>query len=412
MGGKGSGRQGPVIPQKRKDEIHEAFNPIGEEITVAEWLKVAKDIPEIRSILVTKYVGGSWSRMEDLDTIGPGFNPEGVEAFVASTFKDGRFRLEARGDMGIIVSRSPIMYVGSWEHAESVARQPTNFLPVSNISPAAGVAKKIEERVEAQTMMTLVEKLDDVEARRVNEKAFGPLTVATQMMDMFQKVLDRPKDDSGVNLSAILQMMMGMQQANTTLMVEMMRLQMQTGEKKESALGTITEIVKVLDAVRGGLGDLLAGGDRGGSDWQEGLKIAMPLLQEAVRKWPSPNGPAVVPQSSRILPPTQPSPVPSEVSDDEMESAMADPRIKKLIEIIINALKSQDYRTANAILMNLKDGSGAPLIVIDPDAQPIAYAAMLGLYDPRFEAMEREIAAFFDWMKEQNAPEPEDEPAK
>lgn len=405
MGGKGSGRS-PVVSTARKDAIHELFNPSDGELSVPEWLSVAKTIPEVKSLLIIKYVGGSWSRIEDLDTIGPGFKEEGVESYIASSFKDGRYRIQARGDMGVKIGDSPVMFIGSWEETEAKARD--RAPAAAPLSGAAGVGRKIEERVDAMTSVAILDKMENIEERQRTEKAFAPMQMAMSMMDMFQKFLDKPKGDGeGIGVTALMQMMMQMQQSSTQMMIAMIQANAERAKDGGTTFGALSEIVKILDTVRESFGLDFNRGEGEGGGWKEGVKMALPLLQEAIHRWPGgPNGQRAMPGDT-VETTTEEGAVPR---PPQQQQGIPEP-LKRLIEIIINALKSRDYRTADAIIRNLKDGGGKPLIDIDPEAQPIAYASLLAMYDVRFMDMEQEIAGYFDWLiaEEEGEPEPAEE---
>lgn len=79
------------------------------------------------------------------------------------------------------------------------------------------------------------------------------------------------------------------------------------------------------------------------------------------------------------------------------------PQIQKLIDVTVNALKSRHFPTVHAALVNFKGADGAPVIVINPDAQPVVYATLLALYDPRFADMEEDLGAYLEWIKAQIA---------
>lgn len=385
----------PIIAEARKTAIQEMFKPEGEpELSLVQWLAVTRLVPEIKRILVVKYVGGGWSQMEDLDTIGPGFHPDGVEDFITRRWKVGRFRLQARGEAGITISASPIVYVGDWETAEAGGRPEGPGAPArENIT--ARVSDKITERLDTMAGVAVLEKLDGMEARAAATKEFGPLQMMMDMMKTFTEVINRPRGDE-LSAKDLIGMMMTQQQASMALMVEMMKIQAAPATATTGAgLGAIGDVLAVLDKLRSSFGIEIGRGEgESGNTVVEAVKAAVPFLTEAIQRWPVQGQ-----QSPRAITSGR-APTPSPT--DTEEEAVMPVNMKKMIDVVVNALKSQHFPTVHAALVNLKDPqTGGPLIVINPDAQPVVYATLLGMYDARFEELETEIGAYLVWIGEQ-----------
>jgi hypothetical protein len=388
-----------VTSATRKQEIADYFRPAMQADSVSEWLKLAMDksaLPECSRVTVLKYVGGGWSHMTTLDDIGPGFAPEGAEAFLLSTWKAGRFRFRAHGPEGTILAYSPIALIGNWQDAETQA----GVAPVAPVKPLNGVsvlAEKVADRIDAATMMATVDKLDAIEQNRDAAKTFGPMSIMVSMMETFQRMTERmterPKEDS-TQASMMFQFMMQMQQHSNAMMLELIKAR-ESGQG--STLGAIGEVVKIMDAVRTSFGVTPGEGDTLDKIGKV-IEVASPMLREAIGRWPqSPNGPAALPAST-------PEPA-------HGEEPMKPGALTEILDVVVNALKSQDFETAHAMVMNLVNpATGQPLVRINPKAQPVAYATLFGMYDPRFKTMVAEIKGYLDWLRAQiEAEEADDE---
>lgn len=391
------------LPESRKEEITRLFKPPEGELTADEFLRRCHGVPEITRIMVEKYVAGAWSVMEDGDTIGPGFNPEELTAYLDRKHGQGRYRLRARGNGGLMIGVFPCVYVGEWKEAEDAQRFGVPRTGVGVVSAAPSMSRDLKavlaERVETDGAVATLERLESSKRKSELEPMQMLMQTMASTMQMVTTTMTSLLEirNRGSAPDPMVTLLLEQATADRKMLMEVLLRQNQPGSLGPA--GAVKEVLALVETVR----EQFGGGDHEpkGTDWAKVAEVAAPILRDTIRAMPR-SGPA--PAGSASIGPALIEPEPElhdahAAGDGGREAMMQNPKFLKLIGLALDTLKSRSYRDFHAIVSNVRTPSGEPFIEFDPEVNPAVYVGLLGVIDPGFDALGEEIAGYLDWLK-------------
>lgn len=426
-----------AVPADRLAQIEVSLRPKGVDLSASEFLTRCWTFPEIARVHVQKYAARTWSHVEHLDSMTPGLQSTEIETHLATKHGAWRYRLLPIVDDPDIVLPHHIVSIDGWveNEAKAMAALSGSTRLTNGAAPAASVihdtATALKERIE---LTTLTRAAQDMDAKASESKVaadFAPMNaMATMMQTMMQGFATmmtsmaatqqqaRPQNDAALEFLreevTYLRRRLeeGGQQKNPDLLMktletvdqlvqrtlgnslaEIAKGGLSTAAAPESGIATVLrEIIQGLQPALPGLMAMLA--QRSGAPMVP-TRFSMPRPASPNAATVPPGAPALASlPAAPAVPATEESPM---AMTPEFQA-----QIKELVDLLLDALASENWQTVEAIVENPPVNA---MIRLNPHVSPRIYVVQLKMYDPRFGdalVIER-IGKYFAWCRAQDA---------
>jgi len=382
------------------------------EITSGEFIKRAFTFPQIEKLKVQKFAGGTWNFAEDVDNLGPAFDGTNVESYLREKYGPWRFRLLVIVNGEIVTQH--LINLDGWQENEARSQASLPRGPVlTHQSKPVGAGSSSEllglarERIEVENTARLLQGLEgDRQAAPVNAE-FG---LAKMMTEMTTAMMGMMREMMSMQRGGMSQPQEDRFLTYLTDEIKFMREQLNkpaVTRDPDALSRTITTIDELLTkTLNTSLAEVISGTPKTeASGWAatiqglvEGLKPYLGEIMGAIQARSAmtpPRGPATV-TPIRGLHPVPPSPSTEGEGDDMPKGPQIDPAFLEVLNLLIDALRSKNFVTIDAILENPPI---AGRIVIRPDVTAATYATIFKSFDPRFGELQAEIAAYQQYIQ-------------
>lgn len=391
------------------------------EITAGEFLKRAFTFPQIEKVKVQKFSGGTWNFAEDVDNLGPAFDGTTIEPYLREKYGPWRFRLLVIVNGEIVTQH--LVNLDGWQEneAKSVASLPRGPSLTAQSKPVgAGSSSELlglaRERIEVENTARLLQGL---EGDRHASPAQAELGIAKMFAEMSATMMTMMRDMMTMQRGGVPQAQEDRFLTYLTDEIKFMREQLAkpAPTRDPDALSrTITTIDELLTkTLNTSLAEVISGTPKTeASGWAatiqglvEGLKPYLGEIMGAIQARSAMSGPR--PGMGQVIPIRGLHPAPAtEPTEGDMakgSQAQVDPALLEVITLLVDALRSKNHKTVDAILMN------PPLqgrVVIDPDVAAATYTILFKSFDPRFGEMQAEIAAYQEHIRQMSMADDEE----